>query len=88
MCSPVWQVSSTSNAETAAFNAELFNGSSSRPLVMNAGDTIRIHFFVSSPGQGWNISVADVITGQSGTIVLNCKYGPMLPSEASASSPR
>jgi hypothetical protein len=80
VCSPVWQVSSTSNSENAAFNAELYNGSSSQPLVMNAGDTIRIHFFVSSPGQGWNISVADLTTGQSGTIVLNSKYGPMLPA--------
>jgi hypothetical protein len=80
VCSPVWQVSSTSNSETAAFNAELHNGSSSGPLIMNAGDTIRIHFFVSSPSQGWNISVADVTTGQSGTIVLNSKYGPLLPA--------
>ena len=79
VCSPVWPVSSTSNAENAAFNAELYNGKLQVPLVMNAGDTVRIHFFVSSPGQGWNISVADVTTGQSGTIVLNSKYGPMLP---------
>jgi hypothetical protein len=47
---------------------------------MNADDTIRIHFFVSSPSQGWNISVADMTTGQSGTIVLNSKYGPLLPA--------
>lgn len=80
VCSPVWQVSSTSNAETAAFNAELFNGSSSQPLVMNAGDTVKIHFFVTSPSQGWNINVTDVTTGQSGTIVLNSSYGPMLPA--------
>jgi hypothetical protein len=80
VCSPVWQVSSTSNSENAAFNAELHNGSSSAPLVMNAGDTIKIHFFVSSPSQGWNINVVDVTTGQSGTIVLNSKYGPMLPA--------
>src|SRR5215467_7656003 len=80
VCSPVWQVSSTSSAENAAFNAELYRGSSSEPLVMNAGDTIKIHFFVGAPGQGWNISVLDVTTGQSGTIILNSEYGPMLPA--------
>lgn len=80
VCSPVWQVSSTSNSENAAFNAELYNGSSSSPLVMNAGDTIKIHFFLGKPGQGWNINVTDVTTGQQGTIVLNSKYGPLLPA--------
>ena len=80
VCTPVWQVSSTSNAETAAFNAELYRGSSSQPLVMNGGDTIKIHFFVGAAGQGWNINVRDVTTGQSGTVVLNSKYGPMLPA--------
>ena len=80
VCTPVWQVSSTSNAETAAFNAELYRGSSSQPLVMNGGDTIKIHFFVGAAGQGWNINVRDVTTGQSGTVLLNSKYGPMLPA--------
>ena len=47
---------------------------------MNGGDTIKIHFFVGAAGQGWNINVLDVTTGQSGTIVLNSKYGPMLPA--------
>jgi hypothetical protein len=37
VCTPVWQVGSKSNAETAAFNAELYDGSSSKPLVMSAG---------------------------------------------------
>jgi len=50
-------VGSLSFAETAAFNAELFDGSSSQPLVMSAGDTIRIHFFVASPSEGWHINV-------------------------------
>ena len=79
VCSPVWQVSTQSGAENAAFNAELYQGSTKSPLVMNAGDTVRIHFFVASPTQGWNITVSDVTTGQSGTIVLNSKYGPLLP---------
>lgn len=80
VCTPVWQVGAKSFAETAAFNAELYDGSSSRPLVMNAGDTIRIHFFVASPSEGWNINVRDLTTGHSGTVVLNSKYGPMLPA--------
>jgi hypothetical protein len=81
VCSPVWQVDSVSNHENAAFNAELFDASThNQPLVMNAGDTIRVHFFVGSPTQGWFINVADVTTGHSGTIVLNSKYGPMLPA--------
>jgi hypothetical protein len=80
VCTPVWQVGAKSNDENAAFNAELFDGSSSAPLVMNAGDTIRIHFFVASPTQGWHIHVTDLTTGHSGTVVLNSKYGPMLPA--------
>jgi hypothetical protein len=79
VCSPVWQVSTQSGAEDAAFNAELYDGSSHSPLVMNAGDTIKIHFFVASQSQGWNITVSDLTTGHSGTIVLNSKYGPLLP---------
>jgi len=80
VCSPVWQVTTTSGKENAAFNGELYNGSSKQPLVMNGGDTIKIHFFVASPAQGWNVAIADLTTGQSGTIVLNSKYGPMLPA--------
>lgn len=80
VCSPVWQVSSLSSKEDAAFNAELFDGTSSAPLVMNAGDTITVQFFVASHAEGWHIRVNDVTTGHSGTIVLNSKYGPMLPA--------
>jgi hypothetical protein len=79
VCSPVWQVSTQSGAEDAAFNAELHDGTSKSPLVMSAGDTIQIHFYVTSPTQGWNITVTDLTTGHSGTIVLNSKYGPLLP---------
>ena len=79
VCSPVWQVNTQSGAEDAAFNAELYDGSSHAPLVMNAGDTIQVHFFVASQSQGWNIVVSDLTTGHSGTIVLNSKYGPLLP---------
>ncbi len=79
VCSPVWQVSTQSGAEDAAFNAELYDGGSKSPLVMNAGDTIEVHFYVTTTSQGWNITVTDLTTGHSGTIVLNSKYGPLLP---------
>lgn len=80
VCSPVWQVSSRSFAETAAFNAELYDGATGGPLVMSGGDTIRVHFFVVSSSEGWNIKVTDLTTGHSGTIVLDSKYGPLLPA--------
>lgn len=80
VCSPVWQVTTTGNKENAAFNEELFNGTSNNALVMNGGDTIKIHFFVASANEGWHVNVTDVTTGQSGTIVLNSKYGPLLPA--------
>ena len=80
VCTPVWQVGAKNFAETAAFNAELYDGPSSRPLVMNAGDTIRIHFFVASAAEGWHVQITDLTTGHSGTVVLNSKYGPLLPA--------
>ena len=80
VCTPVWQVGAKNFAETAAFNAELYDGSGSQPLVMNAGDTIRIHFFVASSAEGWHVQVTDLTTGHSGTVVLNSKYGPMRPA--------
>jgi hypothetical protein len=63
VCSPAWQVTTTSNQENAAFNAELFNGLSKDPLVMNGGDTIEIHFFEVSSSEGWHVSVSDLTTG-------------------------
>ena len=46
---------------------------------MSAGDTVRIHFHLGTAGHGWNVTVTDVTTGHCGTIVLNSKYGPLLP---------
>ena len=80
ICTPVWQVGSKSFAETAAFNAEMYDGSSSAPLVMNAGDTIRVHFYLASPSDGWHVTVTDLTTGHSGTVVLDSKYGPLQPA--------
>ena len=52
VCSPVWQVGTQSGAEDAAFNAELYDGSTNSPLIMHAGDTIKIHFFDTTPSVG------------------------------------
>ena len=83
VCSPVWQVEQLPDGsfnEDAAFNAELLAGHSNKPLVMSAGDTIRVHFFVGSKSQGWFVRVTDLNTHGSGTIVLNSQYGPLLPA--------
>ena len=83
VCSPVWQVENLPNGtqvEDAAFNAELYADHSHKPLVMNAGDTIQVHFFEVSQHVGWFIHVTDLSTGGSGTIVLNSRYGPLLPA--------
>jgi hypothetical protein len=79
VCSTAWQVSTQSGAEDAAFDAELYDGTSKSPLVMSAGDIVRIHFHLGTAGQGRNVTVTDVTTGHSGTIVLNSKHGPLLP---------
>jgi hypothetical protein len=80
VCSPTWQVEEPGDIEDAAFNAELYDGSSTKPLVMNGGDTIKVHFFMLSPAQGWYIHVTDLSTHDSGTIVMNSQYGPLQPA--------
>jgi hypothetical protein len=85
VCSPVWTLTTTGQKpnyhEPATFNAMLTGDSSKSPLVMHAGDTIRVHFFVTAAKDGWHITVQDLTTGQSGTIVLNSKSdGPLMPA--------
>lgn len=85
VCSPVWTIHTTGQKpnfhEPAAFNAMLTNGSSKAPLVMHAGDTIQVHYFVTAAKDGWHINVQDLTTGQSGTIVLASKSdGPLMPA--------
>jgi len=85
VCSPVWTIHATGQKqnfhEPATFNAMLTNGSSKAPLVMHAGNTIQVHYFVTGAKDGWHINVRDLTTGQSGTIVLNSKSdGPLMPS--------
>ena len=80
-CSPVWEVSKTGNSESAAFNAMLTDSASGGPLVMHAGDTITDHQYVTSAKDGMHITVTDVTTGRSGTIVLNSHVdGPLMPA--------
>jgi hypothetical protein len=79
VCSPVWQVSKNF-AETAAFNAELFDSQTGGPLVMHGGNTVTIHFHMVSPSDGWHVTVSDLTTGHTGTIVLDSKYGPLQPA--------
>jgi hypothetical protein len=85
VCSPVWKLTTTGQKpnyhEPAAFNAMLTNGASSGPLVMHAGDTIQVHYYVTAAKDGWHITVTDRTTGGSGTIVLDSKKdGPLMPA--------
>jgi hypothetical protein len=81
VCSPVWSVSPTGKSETAAFNAMLKDGSSNNPLLMNAGDTLTIHWYTTSANDGFHVTVSDLTTGHSGTIVLNSRTdGPLMPA--------
>jgi hypothetical protein len=86
VCSPVWRLTSTGQKgvfhETAAFNAMLTNGSGqNNPLIMNAGDTVTVHWFTTAAKDGFHVTVSDVTTGGSGTIVLNSSdSGPLMPA--------
>lgn len=80
-CSPVWEVSKHGFSESAAFNAMLADASTGGPLVMHAGDTITDHQYVTAARDGMHITVTDLTTGHSGTIVLNSKIdGPLMPA--------
>ena len=81
VCSPVWEVSKKGNSESAAFNAMLTDSASGGPLVMHAGDTITDHQYVTAAADGMHITVTDLTTGHSGTIILNSKVdGPLMPA--------
>ncbi len=80
-CSPVWEVSKHGFSESAAFNAMLTDVSTGGPLEMHAGDTITDHQYVTAARDGMHITVTDLSTGHSGTIVLNSKIdGPLMPA--------
>src|SRR5579863_4497261 len=86
VCSPVWKLTQTGQQgvfhETAAFNAMLTDGTgASNPLIMHAGDTITVHWFTTPAADGFHVTVTDLTTGGSGTIVLNSKTdGPLMPA--------
>jgi hypothetical protein len=80
-CSPVWEVSKHGSSESAAFNAMLTDSATGGPLVMHAGDTITDHQYVTAAADGMHITVHDLNTGHSGTIVRNSKAdGPLMPA--------
>ena len=81
VCSPVWAVSPRTGGESAAFNAMLTDGQTGGPLVMHAGDTITDHQYITSAADGMHITITDLTTGHSGTIVLDSKTdGPLMPA--------
>src|SRR5215471_7474575 len=85
-CSPVFKINLTGNAnkflETAAFNAMLEDSSNpGNPLVMHAGDTITVHYYITPAQDGFHITVTDLDSGGSGTIILNSSSdGPLMPA--------
>jgi hypothetical protein len=81
VCAPVWAVKPKGNLEYAAFNGELLDSATGGPLLMHAGDTITDHQYVTAAKDGMHITVTDVTTGHSGTLVLNsAKDGPLNPA--------
>jgi hypothetical protein len=85
-CSPVWTLTSTGQKDTfhepPAMNAMLTNGTKPGvPLVMHGGDTITIHWYTTAAKDGYHVTVTDLVTGGSGTIVLNSNAdGPLMPA--------
>jgi hypothetical protein len=85
-CSPVWKInpnnSNASGVEVAAFNAMLEDSlTPGSALIMHAGDTITIHFYVTAAQDGFHITVTDLNTGHTGTIILNSQSdGPLMPA--------
>lgn len=85
-CSPVWKLTATGTKgvfhETAAFNDMLTDGTGkNNPLIMHAGDKISVHWYTTPAQDGFHVTVKDVTTAGSGTIVLNSQQdGPLMPA--------
>jgi hypothetical protein len=81
VCSPVWKVTPQGTDEMAAFNAMLTDGTPMQPLVMHSGDELTIHWFTTPAKDGFHVTVHDLTTGGSGTIVLDSQTdGPLMPT--------
>jgi hypothetical protein len=82
VCSPVWRVSKTGNSESAAFNAMLTDSATGGPLLMHAGDVVTDHQYATAAADGMHITVSDLTTGHSGTIILDARGGdgPLMPA--------
>lgn len=80
-CSPVWKVSVNGNTESAAFNAMLVDSATGGPLQIRQGDTITDHQYITAAADGMHITVTDLNSGHTGTIILNSKSdGPLMPA--------
>jgi len=86
-CSPVFKLlpthtGGTNFTEPTAFNAMLEDSTTpGSPLIMHAGDTITVHYYVTAAADGFHITVTDLNTGHSGTIILNSTSdGPLMPA--------
>ena len=82
VCSPVWAVDPSTLQEYAAFNGMLKRSGTAQPLVMNAGDTVTVHYSKGTQtGTPFNIVVSDITTGQhSTTLILSGGIdGPLAP---------
>jgi hypothetical protein len=85
-CSPVWSVIPGKKPghfkEVATFNAMLTDSAApKKPLVLHAGDTVTVHWYITPTADGWHVTVVDVTTGHEGTIVLNSATdGPLMPA--------
>jgi len=86
-CSPVFKLlpthtGGTNFTEPTAFNAMLEDSTTpGSPLIMHAGDTITVHYYVTPAADGFHITVTNLNTGHSGTIILNSTSdGPLMPA--------
>ena len=80
VCAPTWAVSPNGKREYAAFNGMLTDSASGGPLLMHAGDTITDHQYPTAAQDGMHITITDVTTGHSGTLILNGHDGPLMPA--------
>ena len=77
-----WEVSQApaSPSRRRSMHDALTDSQSGGPLIMKAGDTITDHQYITSAADGMHITVTDLNSGHSGTIVLNSHVdGPLMP---------